>query len=101
MVSGSTSRNTLELAASHRLPFARPAALGIVAHSQVQYEGFDPALHALLLGPHGALCYAILLPGQNSGFRAGCRPNSIRENINIGSPAGIRPDGGPILRLPD
>ena len=28
------------------------------------------------------------------GFRAGFRPESNRENINIGTPAGLRPAGG-------
>ncbi len=30
------------------------------------------------------LCYAIVLPGRKSGFRAGFRPDSTRENIKIG-----------------
>jgi hypothetical protein len=36
------------------------------------------------------LCYAIVLPGRSSGFRAGVRPDSFRD-------AG-RPAGGPISR---
>ncbi len=43
------------------------------------------------------LCYAIMLPGRKSGFRAGFRPDYNRENLKIGSPAGLRPAGGPIL----
>ncbi len=42
------------------------------------------------------LCYAIVLPGRKSGFRAGCRPETSRENIEIGPPVGRRPAGGPI-----
>ncbi len=38
------------------------------------------------------LFYAIVLPGQKSVFRAGCRPDSIREGLQIGPSA-----GGPIL----
>ena len=37
------------------------------------------------------LCYAILLPCQKSSFQAGFRPDSNRENLKIGSPAGQRP----------
>ena len=33
-----------------------------------------------------------MLPGQNSGFRAGFRPVSLRENLKIGPPAGRRAD---------
>ncbi len=40
------------------------------------------------------LCYAIVLPGRKSGFRAGFRPDYIRESLKIGPPAGRRPVGG-------
>ncbi len=50
--------------------------------------------------PVGTLCYAIVLPGRKSGFRAGFRQDSIRESLKIGPPAGFRPAGGPILKLP-
>ncbi len=43
------------------------------------------------------LCYAVLLPGWKSGFRAGFHQDSGRENIKIGSPAGLWPAAGPIL----
>ncbi len=43
------------------------------------------------------LCYAMVLLGRKSGIRAAFRPDSIREGINIGPPAGLRPAGGPIL----
>ena len=43
------------------------------------------------------LGYAIVLPGRKSGFRAGFRLDSNRENIKIGPPAGLRPAEGPIL----
>ena len=45
------------------------------------------------------LCYAIVLPGRKSSFRAGFRPDSSRESIDIGPPAGFRPAGGPIFGL--
>ncbi len=40
------------------------------------------------------LCYAIVLPGREAGFRVGFRPDSSRESLKIGPPA-----GGLILRL--
>jgi hypothetical protein len=40
-----------------------------------------------------------MLPGRIAGFRAGLRPNSNLESVEIGPPAGLRPAGGPILRL--
>ena len=45
------------------------------------------------------LCYAIVLPGRKSVFRAGFRPDSSRESLNIGPPAGLRPAGGLMLKL--
>ncbi len=41
------------------------------------------------------LGYAIMFPGRKSGFRAGCRPDSIRENLKICLPAGRRHDFKP------
>ncbi len=41
----------------------------------------------------------MVLPGLKSGFRAGFLPDPNRESLRIGPPAGIPPDGGPILRL--
>ncbi len=38
------------------------------------------------------LCYAVMLPGRKSGLRAGLRPDSSRESLKIGSPAGRRAD---------
>ncbi len=46
-----------------------------------------------------ALCYTIVLPGRTSGFRAEFRPDSSRESLRFSPPAGLRPAGGPILRL--
>ncbi len=43
------------------------------------------------------LCYAIMLPGRKSNFRAGFRPDSKRESVKIGPPGGLRPGGGQIL----
>ena len=43
------------------------------------------------------LCYAIGLPGRKSGFRAGFRPDSIRESLKLGPPVGLRQAGGPIF----
>ncbi len=45
------------------------------------------------------LCYATMLPGRKSSFRAGFQPDSKRESLKIGPPAGLRPAGGPSLRL--
>jgi hypothetical protein len=39
---------------------------------------------------------AIVLPGQKSAFRAGCRPDCCREVTEIGPPASRRPAGGRI-----
>ncbi len=36
-------------------------------------------------------CYAIVLPGRKSRFRAGCLANSSRAPLKIGPPAGLRP----------
>jgi hypothetical protein len=46
-----------------------------------------------------APCDAIVLPGRKVGFRAGFRPDSSREILKIGPPAGLWPTGGPILRF--
>jgi hypothetical protein len=37
---------------------------------------------------HDTLCYAIVLPGRKSAFRAGFWPDCYRENTEIGPPAG-------------
>ena len=65
--------------------------------------GFNAAGHGFR-GPalgrfEHTLCYAIVLPGRKSGFRAGFRPDSIRESIEISPSAGRRPAGGLILML--
>jgi hypothetical protein len=41
-----------------------------------------------------SLGYAIELPGRKSGFRARFLPDTRRESIQIGPPAGLRPAGG-------
>jgi hypothetical protein len=41
------------------------------------------------------LCYAVALPGRESGFRAGFR----QGKPSLGFPAGLRPAGVPMLRL--
>jgi hypothetical protein len=51
------------------------------------------------LGERTSLCYAILFPGRTTGFRAGFRPDSDRENMKNGPSAGRRPAGGLSLRL--
>ena len=43
--------------------------------------------------------YAIVLPGRISGFRAAFRKDSRRESLKLSAPAGLRPAGGPILKL--
>jgi hypothetical protein len=63
-------------------------------------------------GYHAALCYSIVLPGRKAVFRAGFRPDSIRESHKIGPPAGLKADVeafpiriwsqcGPEARFPD
>ena len=59
-----------------------------------------------LLNTH-ILCYAILPPGRKPVFRAGFRPDSDRESLEIGQrahseafPIGIRPKVGPEIRFP-
>ncbi len=52
-------------------------------------EAGNPAL-----GPcKNTLCYAIVFPGRKSSFRAGFRPDCYLEKNEIGSPAGLRPEG--------
>ncbi len=41
----------------------------------------------------------IALPGRKSVFRAGFGPDSNRGHLRIGPPAGLKPAGGPILKL--
>ncbi len=52
------------------------------------------------LGENGPiiLFQAVVLPGRKAVFRAAFRPDSGREGLNIGPPAGLRPAGGPLLR---
>jgi hypothetical protein len=45
------------------------------------------------------LCYTIMPPGRKSNFRAGFRPDSNRESLEIGPSADRRPAGGPMSRL--
>jgi hypothetical protein len=52
---------------------------------------FEGALWILVV-----VCYAIVLPGHKSAFRAGFGPDCYREDTEIGPPAGRRPAGGPI-----
>ena len=40
-----------------------------------------------------------MLPGRKPGFRAGFRPDSNRENLKIGRPAGRMPAVGTIVSL--
>jgi hypothetical protein len=40
---------------------------------------------------HPTPCYAMVLPGRKTGFRAGCRPDSDLESLKIRTPAGRRP----------
>ena len=58
--------------------------------------------HALfaLFGRAGSECLMLRnnASGRTSGFRAGFRPDSNRESLKIGSPAGRRPAGEPIFR---
>ncbi len=69
------------------------------------YDGPGESYEFIRLGgAHGPNPYCMLhnnasVPGQKSSFRAGFRLDSNRESPNIGPPAGLRPAGGPILRL--
>ncbi len=45
------------------------------------------------------LCYAIVLPGRKSAFRAGFWPDCYRESIAIDPSGGRRPARGPISML--
>jgi hypothetical protein len=45
--------------------------------------------------PFPTPCYAMVLPGRKSGFRAGSRSDSNREDINIGLRAGLGPPAPP------
>jgi hypothetical protein len=92
-------------------PFARLSMWA--GNTRKQYENYDSSLClalcsiiGLVIKKHNyhhvkgpALCYAIVLPGRKSAFRAGFRPDSNLENIQISPPAGQRPTGGSILRL--
>ncbi len=46
------------------------------------------------IGNH--LAYVMQLPGRKSGFRAGFRPDSSRESLKLGPPAGLWVGGWPI-----
>jgi hypothetical protein len=54
---------------------------------------------ALPIRHHNTLCYALVLPGRKSSFRAGFRSDSHQENLKIGPPTGLRPAGVPFSRL--
>jgi hypothetical protein len=49
------------------------------------------SVREIVVARDSTLGYAIMLPGRKSGFRAGFRPDSDRENLKIG-PAGRRAD---------
>ncbi len=54
---------------------------------------------SLLLDYTDTLCQAIVFPGRKSGLPAGFLRDSSRTSFSMGSPAGRRPAGGPILRF--
>ncbi len=71
--------------------------------SIVPTSTFNSAILATIRAFHvlcSTLRYAIVLPGQKSGFRAGFRPDANRESIKIAPPAAeacpirIRPKSG-------
>ncbi len=53
-------------------------------------RGFAAMTLRIWWGP-STLCYAIVLPGRKSAFRAGFWPDCYREATEIGPPAGLRP----------
>ncbi len=66
-----------------------------------RFSGAQARLPGPVLGRLGrhqvvrTLCYAIVLPGRKSAFRAGFRSDCYRECTEMGPPAGLRPTGGP------
>ncbi len=62
----------------------------------ISYSGQWPSTRCCV---DATLCYAMVLPGRISGFRARFRQDSTRENLTISSPAGLRPAGRPILKI--
>ncbi len=88
------------------------ADLGVFRRRSETFKLCDRSIENYPSGPRGqggllkarlrakpVLCYAILLPGRKSAFRARFRPDSNRESFTIGVPASLRPAGGPILML--
>ena len=73
---------------SRRSPVRSTGSLLIVKRAVGRIQNCAPTLG-----------YALLLPGRKSGFRAGFKPDSNRESVKIGPPAGRRPAGLPMLRL--
>ncbi len=84
-------------------PISGPALLRNMGHksktsgpSASKKGTWDPLVYA-----EEGSCYAVELPDRKSGFRAGFRPDSNRESLNIGPPAGLWPAGGLIFVFPD
>ncbi len=73
--------------------------VGALAGSTVMLLTFPWSVqqHAIAKAVH-TLCCEIVLPGRKSGFRAGFWPDSYRESLKIGLPAGLRPAGELVLR---
>ena len=66
---------------------------------QIHHQSTKTTPKLPLNHPPGILCYAIVLPGRMSAFRAGFWPDCYRESTEIGPSAGRRPAGGPISML--
>ncbi len=61
------------------------------AEEEDQADGIP---HFAIVRSWSTLCYVIVLPGSKSKLRAGFRPDSNRESLKIGPPAGRRADFG-------
>ena len=60
-------------------------------------ESVGPGADPRGQGQVRTICYAIMLPGRKSAFRAGFWPDCYRERTKIGP---LRPAGGAISVLP-
>ncbi len=69
------------------LDIPRPTGSTLEANPLVSHTDFEGSIVLVF-----TLCYAIVLPGRKTGFRAGFRPDYCRERLKICPPAGRRAD---------